>query len=409
MPTSYRRFYTLAGAIILLFSIYFFSSNFLEKQNDFRAFYDSGVAVIKGDNIYCFKDNTTGMPTMLPPFASLVFALFALLPVKLTAWIYNVLKLIGIFYLIKFLYMYLHKVGKKEKILLSIIFLLCFKYFLNDFKLGQINTFQVIFLILFFDFIIKRKILLSIIFLTLAYSFKPTPLYLLILIFTVPTFKDKIKFAVYTGIFIMFLHIIMPISIYGYKNTFIFSKSYYEMAIKPNTKLPQLNSGNLAVQVIPYKYLTNSEILVEEETNEKIKINFIDLNIDSIKKIIALLVVGLALVLIYFQVRYPFIDKIYFYSFAIITMTLSTTLIKNTHEVILLVPIFVVLYYFYYTDKCTFKIISFFLIALTLLTSQDIVGKSISQRLAIYGIGSIKYIILYIAHLVLFYRVKQGK
>lgn len=394
-----KRYGVWIVIILVLIGLYF--SNFYLKQNDFMTFYDSGIAVKLSKNIYSFEENRTGMPTMLPPFASILFFPFALLPYKLSALIYNLLKLLCIGFIVKYLISKLSIDIKKEKLLLFIIFLLTFKYYLNDFKLGQINSFQVFFIVLFFKFLIDKRYLLSSIFLVLSFSLKPTPIYLGILIFLISKITDKIKFVLYTCLIIICLHVIIPIFIYGYKKAYNYSISYYNMAIGPNKYAPTY-TGNYSIQALFYRYFTNTNVIVNHKTNEKIKINIADINPNIIFIFSLLFCITLTFILIYYQInspKYHSLINLYLFSFGVLTMTIITPLIKSAHEVFLIIPYFTLLYFYFYNRKREYIYYTLILIILTLVTSKSIIGRNFCELSSIFGLTTIKYVILYIMNI----------
>ncbi|MEW6556218.1 MAG: hypothetical protein AB1349_02565 [Elusimicrobiota bacterium] len=108
---------------------------------------------------------------------------------------------------------------------------------------------------------------------------------------------------------------------------------------------------------------------------------------------------------ILFQIKYKNVDIKYHFSLAVLSMMMSVPLLKGAHEVMLFIPTTVILSYYYYTDKKTFFIVSLVLILLTLSTSQEIVGRKNSEKLLIYGVESLKYVILFASNLCI---IRQG-
>ncbi|MEI7640193.1 MAG: glycosyltransferase family 87 protein [bacterium] len=257
------------------------------KGNDFLSYYDVGLnfrALL--DNIY-ISGKYSGMLNHYPPLFAMLMVPLTFLPPLAAGYVFFLAKLACVICVLKILPEFFED-KKIPAVAFWLAFLISFRFILDDFKLGQVNTFLTAFLIFAIYLKNKNQFWFSALFLSLAISIKIFPgLFLAYFLF-----KKEFKYTgicVFTLLVLNLLPALFYTSRYPSLLTHFVNESILNAAADPNSGI-----ANQSIYGMLMRYLGVNPT----DTGEIKLVNFASFSFEKIKLIyyaFSLLFISLAL------------------------------------------------------------------------------------------------------------------
>lgn len=207
----------------------------VNQISDFYVFYFAGKNFLNGNNLYFLKDQSRQF--LYPPFAGLVFSFLFAFPFKISAIIWGIsnvfLWLMNILISINIIEQELKNSISSKFIVLSVLF--TFNFFIDNLNLLQVNSLNLLFILLAFYYYQKEKFVFTALLLALAICIKVTPIIFILWMLV----KNEWKLLFYSILFLIGFSI-LPLMFRGY-SLYVFDITQFLSTLK--YEIPDVNSG----------------------------------------------------------------------------------------------------------------------------------------------------------------------
>lgn len=416
IPIKRQRLLLISLWILLILALCFEISRDIFKDADFGGYINAGRLAWNHQNIYSDFLNTW------PPFFSILaipLAWMADFNVVLLRLIWQIGSIIALYFVIvKSIQLFYNQ---QQRLVLTfkdssphfslgsaavlVPFLISFRYILDNLSNIQINIYILLLCILAVHlFYTKKNLLLSAFLLALAISIKVYPIYLLFFLL----FKREFVFSALCIGFILLLNLVCVVY-FGYEQTLMYLKHWAtEIVSHP----PIQNHKNQSFYGMVFRMVNDGF------TESGLHINFLKLSFEQAYKLCnAILVLGGLLIAWFFRLSFrKRSNKVNLIEFAFVLTAIPviSPLAWKAYFIFLFVGYFVA-YQYLFEKKALFKpkrlrnlrILFFTSFALTVLSTDGVVGRKVALVLETYSVITIGSFLLLICLLLIHQRLIQ--